>query len=203
MLKSSHTHPRPIEISIHDDYSRLHPLIYSDWNSNLIRELYSDWGVYIWSFFKFRLSCSSTSNRIRSVHVNPAYVWRNFFSTNQHWAHHYPPPGADHRWIPGLPVWEARPGHPHGHELLRRGPPRGRPAGVYLLGVEWYTKVTVRYVPLCLSHGSVCTSVKSLEKVTVRYVFRYSRFDLLNCIKQMPCMKKCMKIIKYNWESNR
>uniref|UniRef100_A0A493TCA2 ATPase F1/V1/A1 complex alpha/beta subunit nucleotide-binding domain-containing protein n=1 Tax=Anas platyrhynchos platyrhynchos TaxID=8840 RepID=A0A493TCA2_ANAPP len=45
-----------------------------------------------------------------------------------HRAHHHPTPGAHHGRIPGVPVREARAGHPDGHELLRRGPARAPPA---------------------------------------------------------------------------
>jgi hypothetical protein len=69
-LKSSRTHPKPIGISVYmsiiADYttsSITHGIVF--WSENCIPI-----DAYIWSFFFSRLSCSSTSNRIRSVHVN-------------------------------------------------------------------------------------------------------------------------------------
>lgn len=52
---------------------------------------------------------------------------------NQHRAHHHPSPGADVCRVLGLPVREARPRHPHGHELLRRGSERGTAAALLSL----------------------------------------------------------------------
>lgn len=52
------------------------------------------------------------------------------FDTNQHRAHHHPSSGTDVCRVLGLPVREARPRHPNGHELLRWGSARGTAAAV-------------------------------------------------------------------------
>lgn len=43
----------------------------------------------------------------------------------QHRENHHSPPGSDHRWVSGLPVWEACPGHSDRYELLRWSASRG------------------------------------------------------------------------------
>lgn len=48
------------------------------------------------------------------------------FSCVQDRAYHHTPYRSDRGRVPGIPVWEACAGHPHWHELVRRGFERGQ-----------------------------------------------------------------------------